>query len=336
MKKILEKLNIDETFTKSKKKIKSYTHIKDNIPLKADYNMMADLLFLPQTKEGFKYLLVVVDLATDEFDMEPLKNKESVTTLDALKEIFKRQYVHLPKATLATDQGTEFKGVFHKYLYDESVFHKQGLTARHQQVANIESLNRQLGRIFNGYMNTKEQETAKVYKEWTDIIDVVREDLNKYRKKQEKDIFTHVYPAINANIKAKYKIGDIVHRILEEPKNALGKKQSTSNFRMGDYRYDTIPRKITKIFYYSGQNPIRYMLDTLDNVTYAENELLPSKQQEEKFEVKKILGRRTINKEVQYKIWWKNDLKKDAQWYKEKDLITDIPKLIAEFNKKKK
>jgi hypothetical protein len=78
------------------------------------------------------------------------------------------------------------------------------------------------------------------------------------------------------------------------------------------------------------------MLDTLNNVTYAENELLPSKQQEEKFEVKKILGRRTINKEVQYKIWWKNDLKKNAQWYEEKDLIPDIPKLLAEFNKKRK
>ena len=72
MKKIIEKLNIDEKFTKTKKKPKTYTHIKDNIPLKADYNLMADLLFLPQT-EGYKYLLVVVDLATDEFDMEPLK-----------------------------------------------------------------------------------------------------------------------------------------------------------------------------------------------------------------------------------------------------------------------
>jgi hypothetical protein len=53
---------------------------------------MADLLELPETKKGFKYLLVVVDLATDEFDIEPMTNNKSLTVVDAMKRIFKRKY----------------------------------------------------------------------------------------------------------------------------------------------------------------------------------------------------------------------------------------------------
>jgi hypothetical protein len=45
---------------------------------------MADLLELPETKKGFKYLLVVVDLATDEFDIEPITNNKSLTVVDAI------------------------------------------------------------------------------------------------------------------------------------------------------------------------------------------------------------------------------------------------------------
>jgi hypothetical protein len=40
----------------------------------------------------------------------------------------------------------------------------------------------QLGRIFNAYMNAKELETGKTYKNWTGIIDIVRKELNKIRK----------------------------------------------------------------------------------------------------------------------------------------------------------
>ena len=48
--------------------------------------------------------------------------------------LFTRDYIKKPYASLKKDGGTEFKGIFHKYLYDNDILHKAGL-------ANVESLN---------------------------------------------------------------------------------------------------------------------------------------------------------------------------------------------------
>ena len=174
MNKLLKDLGIDETLTKPiKKKKVGYNKVKDNIPLVEDWNYMADTLFLPTDKKGFKYLLVVVDLATDEFDIEPMKNKSSSTALKAMKAMFKRPHINKPYASIRTDSGTEFKDEFKKYLYEQSILHKQSIPGRHSQTSSVESLNRLLGRVFNGYMNKLEIQTGLVYREWTEIIDIV-------------------------------------------------------------------------------------------------------------------------------------------------------------------
>ena len=162
MKAILDKLKIDETFTKKRNdKQKEFNHIKNNIPLIEDYNFMADLLELPETKNKNKYLLSVVDLATDEFDIEPLKNKTPKDVLDGFKAMFKRKYLKKPYASIRTDNGNEFKGIFNKWMEDENIFHKVNLPNRHTQMANVKVLNKQLGRLFNGYMNQKEETDGK-------------------------------------------------------------------------------------------------------------------------------------------------------------------------------
>ena len=154
MKSIIKDLGINEEYTKAVRKEKKFTHIKDNIPLKTDFNFMADILYLPETKQKYKYLLTMCDLATDEFDFEPMKTQEPSETLSAMQNIFKRQYLKKPYATIATDGGTEFKGVFTKWLFNESIYHKVAEPFRHKQMSSIENLNKQLGRILNGYMNT--------------------------------------------------------------------------------------------------------------------------------------------------------------------------------------
>ena len=170
MKQIMKDLGIDEKFTKMRSNETIFNKVKNSIRHEPDYNMMADLLFLPTTKNGYKYLLIIVDLYTDEFDCEPLKNKTSKDVLIAMQTIFKRKtYLKLPIA-LKTDSGTEFKGIFHKYLYNNGVLHTFSMPGRHRQMSSVESLNRVVGRLLNGYMNSKEIETEETYKEWTDIL----------------------------------------------------------------------------------------------------------------------------------------------------------------------
>jgi hypothetical protein len=84
MKTLLKSLKIDEKLTKP-----VYNQFKNNIPRIEDYNFMADLIEMPETKNKNKYTLVIVDLATNEFDIEPLKNKSAEDVLEASKKILK-------------------------------------------------------------------------------------------------------------------------------------------------------------------------------------------------------------------------------------------------------
>lgn len=270
MKALLAKLGVDETYSKPTKK-PIFDHVKANTFPKNGYNEMADLLFLPETKAKYKYLLTMVDLWSDRFDMEPLRTKEPKEVLDAMETIFKRKYLKEPKASLRTDNGNEFKGVFHKWLYDNNILQKVSEPYRHQQLSNVENLNKQLGRILNGYMNMMETKTGKTYKEWTDILDTIRKDLNKSRMKKDLDPYKDVMipPTLNDPV---YKVGDLVVRKLERPQNALGKNQNTLQFRVGDIRWDVHnPRKINKIVFYP--NNVRYLLEDLPNVSYTDVEL---------------------------------------------------------------
>jgi len=295
-KQLVQTLGFNEKFNKTINKAESFNHVKDNVPLVADYNMMADLLFLPTAKYGFKYLFVIVDLATDEFDIEPLKNKDPDAVLKAMKKCFTRDYVKKPEYTLKTDSGNEFKGIFAKYLYDESIFHSVAPPNRHSSMSNVESLNKQLGRLFALYMNSKEEASGKRFVNWTEFVPTVRTELNEIRvKKLPADINAHVYPVQNdlkeivgkkaktkgkksekvyEVIKPKFKVGQYVYRYLDSPRDALGKKLAGDKRRQGDINWDKEPREIVKVNTMIGNGPLyRFRLEGLDNVTFTEQQL---------------------------------------------------------------
>ena len=337
---LIKKYDIDETLTRPSKqtKKKRYNRIKDNIPLKEDYNFMADVLHLPKDKKGYQYLLVVVDLATDEFDMEPMKTENSDETLKAIKAIFQRNHLNKPYASIRTDGGASFKKGFAKYLYDESILHNVALAGRHKQMSAVESLNRTLGRFFNGYMNSIELKTGKIYREWTDIVDKLRIDMNKLRKKDVSniDLATHKYPVPDTTkSKPKYNVGDFVYRKLDKPKNALNETINSDVFREGDFRFDPIPVKIKQILYYPGKVTYRYMLSGIKNASFTEDELMPAPDaEEEQVEIKMILDKRFFDGEDHYQVWMYGELKKDAGWYAKSDLLKTVDKkLLDDFDK---
>ena len=297
---LLEKLDVDEKFNKRKQEHKSFNTIASIVPPIEDANMMCDILHMPETKNGNKYIFVIVDLYTGDFDIEPMQILDAEHALKAMKACFKRDYVKKPKYSLKTDGGAEFKNIFDKYLYDNSILHKWIIGHRHISISVVESLNKQLARLFNGYMNTRE-EKGKLYREWDKAVNTIRKDLNELRtKRKPKDPRTYKYDDVkdyktiisnetitdkngktktieikkNVRINPKFKIGDMVYRALEVPKNALGKNQPTTNFRAGDYTFEKTPRKITQIFTMSGTGPLyRFYLDGVKNASYTEREL---------------------------------------------------------------
>lgn len=347
MDKLKELLNITkkQELLTTIRKPKFYNKVKDNVLLKENMNFMADLLFLPTTKKGFKYAFVIVDLASDEFDIEPLDKKEPLNIVKAVEKIKKRKYIQLLKdkgQSLRVDSGTEFRGTFKTYLYEHSILLRVAQPNRHIQVANVERLNSILGKLFNGYLNSKEEETGKTYREWTDVIDIIRTSLNEIRKKKlPDDIYTYIYPEWNAQttdkkgnvylVEPKYKVDDLVYVVLETPEDTLGNKLY-GNFRNGDYRLTKEPHKILKVLYYHGKPFYRYIVNGFSGVSYQEDELKPAQgETHEKFKVKEIIGKKTIKKQIYYKIWWKGYLKKDATWELKKELLNDIPDLIESY-----
>ncbi len=104
MQALLQKIGVNEKLTKPKiAKQKVFNKFKNNLPKIANYNQMADLLYLPVARGGWKYLLVVCDLATDKFDIEEMRDKTASNTAAALKNIYKRGIIKKPYASMKTD-----------------------------------------------------------------------------------------------------------------------------------------------------------------------------------------------------------------------------------------
>ena len=58
MKQLMKSFEIDDKLYKKHFKAKEFNKIFNEIPHEDNYNLMADLLFLPKTPDGYKYLLV--------------------------------------------------------------------------------------------------------------------------------------------------------------------------------------------------------------------------------------------------------------------------------------
>ena len=198
----------------------------------------------------------------------------------------------------------------------------------------VESLNKQLGRIFNGYMNYQEFETGKRFKEWDEIIDDVRIELNKHRRIQSINPRRQNLTLLNTELKPKFKINDIVYIKNEIPLDALGNPQPTKTFRIGDLRWYPHPKKIIQIIH-DADVGFRYIVSGIKNTSFTENEIkLAKNQKNAKYEVKKIIGKKKENNKIYYLVWWKKYLKKDSTYELKTTLIEDgLQNMINDYEK---
>jgi hypothetical protein len=169
-------------------------------------------------------------------------------------------------------------------------------------------------------------ETGEQFNEWDEIIDEVRTELNKHRViklPKYEDWNIKMFDPVKAG-EAKYKIGDMVYYKIQTPKNALNNRINDTKFRQGDYRYDPVPKQIIKVVYMPDMPYYRYILDDRKNVSYSENELLPSAEIENKYYVEKFLNKKVVNKKTFYLVKWKDYSLKDSTWEEEQELIKDL------------
>jgi hypothetical protein len=237
---------------------------KGEMPVFQTYKPMrqqADVLFLPTAKFGFKYLLVVVDNYTRKFDAQPLKLKDSEAIVKALKKIYNRDIIQKPKM-IEFDAGKEFKGATREYLEDEDIKYRYAMTARHRQMALVESKNFLIGKVINYMLNVNEIKKNKTSKDWyqsdakfRNLVEKINDSLT-YKPPNDND------DSLNDNIivtKNNYKLlekGTEVRVTLNYPVDvAYGERQSGS-FRAGDIRWSRTVHTIEWIVLHPNNPPL--------------------------------------------------------------------------------
>lgn len=331
---ILDTLDIDETFNKEQKtKNKQHNSVDQNITHKAKLQLQADVLHLPTSSSGNKYLLVVLDLGTHLFDIEPLQVLNAKECLSALKEIQERAYIgelEEPEK-ITTDAGAEFQGSFNDYLRNRNIFHRFTSAGRSNQLASINNLCKQLGRLFMGYLNQANENNKKgtkaIYSDLDDIIETVRKELNEFRKvKLPKHPTLYKYEVFNPDSESKFQVGDYVNRRFDKNQDVFGYKWSDHRTRAGDYTIDKVSRRIEKIIYMNDKPYYRYILEGLPNIAFYDYQLIKSKVQHSTEIVKELIARRKNKNSVleyliQFRTETKPQAKKNKNWQTKDDLI---------------
>jgi len=295
----------------------------------------ADLLYLPEDR-NYKYVLVVVDLATRKMDAEPLKNRDAQTVMKALIKIYKRKILKEP-VVLQVDDGSEFKGTFKKHFENIFKIHYNE-PGRHRSNAVVESVNKILGKIIFRYQQIQELHSGEQNTEWIEFLPKIVESINKHyvHKPVVIDAQKNLPRCSNDSCNV-YEVGTKVRRQLDNPIGITGEKLH-GKFRATDIRFDPKIQTITQVFI-SPDSPPLYQLDNNQNVSYTKNQLqkvdknekLPEKVGPEKFVIEKLIKRFKKNNKVYFEVKWQNYDKTTEE--PRSELIKDVPDLVKEFEK---
>ena len=226
--KILDFLRTHETSSVHKRIIRKFRRRKTISYFPYDL-CMADLAFfngagMARANNGFKYVLVFIDVFSKMCYVEPMKDKQAMTTLVAFENIF-RKIPDLPNH-LVTDEGTEFYNWHVQQLFKESGINHYSLRGRHKASVAERMIRTLKGRIEKYLWEHK----TKRY------IDVLQSIVNNYNQTPHRSIgmapknvnlsnremvFQKLYKNYSIKTQPRLGIGDIV-RIARE-KNVFEK-----------------------------------------------------------------------------------------------------------------
>jgi hypothetical protein len=126
-------------------------------------------------------------------------------------------------------------------------------------------------------MTSHEIEHNEANNEWTEALPKIIKELNNDKREQKiEDFFKYQILKKGEQL---LKEGDYVHVKLQQPKDTLTNKRLVGGFRHGDQRFE---KKVSRINFVSMRpnQPVRYMVEGLDNVSFLRGELLLADERE--------------------------------------------------------
>jgi hypothetical protein len=294
----------------------------------------ADLLFLPNDG-GFRYLLVVVDIATRKCDAEPIKSKDSAVVKTALIAIYKRKILKHP-LRIEVDAGTEFKGQFEKHFKKTlRIFTK--VAGRHRSQAVVETKNGQIKEILNKAMLSDEINNDATSRKWVYIVPKVVKLINEHFAIEAK--MTPIDAPVKTDNFTKdiLDIGTKVRVQLDNPLDYVDGAKLHGKFRKGDIRYE---KKISTVtdFYLRPNQPPMYAVNDNSKVAYTKyalqivkgGEVAPLPNDGAQQYAQRVTDKRKIKGVIEYLVEWEDS---SESWELRKTLINEIPDLIKEYEK---
>lgn len=342
---------------------------------KADVVHQADLLFLPND-DGYRYLLVVVDVATRLTDAVPIKEKTQKATIKGFKKIYSRpsktRILDKPIA-MQTDAGVEFVGnTARAFFKAEGIALRVGKPGRSRQQAMVESHNGQITQLITLRQNEEELITGEPSREWIAdiplILELLNEDLGR-TPPSETDVGDEPVCSKSEAWKKKAKgkrakemptcdllpKGTKVRAILDKPVSLADGKKLIGTFRVGDSRWETTVRTVVQQILKPG-NPPLYLVSDRKNVAYtraqlqvvdeAESQPSATSKAQVRFIAESILKDKMVGRGKkrgkQYLVQWKDptgEFKKagtDTSWEPADNVIADVPTIVEAYEKGKK
>ena len=235
---------------------------------KSNLIQQADLLHITSDR-GFKYILVVVDNHSKKMDAEKLKEKKSNLVCKALKNIYERGILHMPKQ-IELDDGTEFKGVVKSYFDDHNVRVRYAPVNRHRSQGLVERKNQILGTLIHKLQVHKELQTHKINRQWVAVLPQLVEEINKHLPTPLNEAISED-PLSNKYNERLLHIGEKVRIQLDYPIDTQGKRLH-GEFRSTDIRWTPTVYTITQVLLKPGFPPM-YLTSKTNEVSYTKEQL---------------------------------------------------------------
>jgi transposase len=149
---------------KPQKKLQWYTPLKKQY--NAEYpgeNVQLDVKYVPGEDEMWEYQFRFIDTVTNIQYFINMQNLESKTTIKAFKKA--QKYFPCTITGIQTDNGSEFRGNFHKYLVKNKIIHRYIPKKSAPWNGKVERANRSVDDEY--YLNTtKPWKSLNAYNKW--------------------------------------------------------------------------------------------------------------------------------------------------------------------------
>jgi len=181
--------------------------------------------------KGFHWVLIAIDFFTRKAYAEPIKTKTPKSVLDGFQKIV----INNKPKVVYSDDGSEWKGVFKKYLTNSNIVSIQENSKKHHSFAIVDRFSRTIKKMISIYMtanNTtkfinKLPELIEIYNnsKHAGILDIKPNDAEKEENKQAISNLNWEKSVHNTEILNKqhsFQVGDSVRFAISKGRFAKG------------------------------------------------------------------------------------------------------------------